>query len=147
MTIIVLSGGFDPIHPGHISMFEDAVHYGLVFTLLNSDTWLVRKKGFCLFPFDDRKYMLSRIKYISEVYEVDDQDGTVVPGIDAIYTLYGNESPIIFGNGGDRSIINTPEVSYCDNHNIKTVFGLGDFKYMHYHGNSILRKACEHFKV
>ena len=61
-NISVVSGGFDPLHPGHIRLIEEATHWGSVIVLLNSDEWLIRKKGACLMTFDDRKEVDLSIK-------------------------------------------------------------------------------------
>jgi len=75
MKRIVISGGFDPIHPGHIAMIEDARKYGEVHIVVNSDEWLVRKKGFFFQPWTDRKKTLEA--YTPHIHAVDDSDGTV----------------------------------------------------------------------
>ena len=68
MEVIVLSGGFDPVHDGHISMFREAAQkYDYVMVGLNSDDWLTRKKGRAFMTYDVRKAILQSIKYIDEV--------------------------------------------------------------------------------
>jgi cytidyltransferase-like protein len=117
---IALSGGFDPIHPGHIAMIEDAAKYGEVHLIVNSDAWLVRKKGFFFQPWSDRKKILEA--YTPHIHEVDDTDGTVCEALRRI-------RPDYFGNGGDRGKKNTPELTLCEELGIKTVFELGGGKY------------------
>lgn len=117
---IAISGGFDPIHPGHIAMIESARQYGEVHIILNSDDWLVRKKGFFFQPFLDRKKILE--VYTPYIHEVDDADGTVCEALRRI-------KPDYFGNGGDRGIKNTPELDVCTELGIEPVFELGGGKY------------------
>lgn len=117
---IVISGGFDPIHPGHIAMIEDAAKYGEVHIVVNSDEWLVRKKGFFFQPWTDRKKILEI--YTPHIYSVDDSDGTVCEALRRI-------KPDYFGNGGDRTNKNTPELDVCEELGIEPVFGIGGGKY------------------
>ena len=117
---IVISGGFDPIHPGHIAMIEDASKYGEVHIVVNSDEWLVRKKGFFFQPLTDRKKILE--VYTPHIYAVDDSDGTVCEALRRI-------KPDYFGNGGDRKKNNTPELDVCAELGIEPVFELGGGKY------------------
>lgn len=117
---IVISGGFDPIHPGHIAMIESAREYGEVHIIANSDDWLIRKKGFFFQPWTDRKKILEA--YTPHVHTVDDSDGTVCEALRRI-------KPDYFGNGGDRTSKNTPELDVCAELGIEPVFGLGGGKY------------------
>lgn len=117
---IVISGGFDPIHPGHIAMIEAAREYGEVHIILNSDDWLVRKKGFFFQPWTDRKKILEA--YTLHVHTVDDTDNTVCEALRRI-------KPTYFGNGGDRTNTNTPELDVCAELGVEPVFELGGGKY------------------
>lgn len=117
---IAISGGFDPIHPGHIAMIEAAKEYGEVHIILNSDDWLIRKKGFLFQPWTDRKKILEA--YTPHVHTVDDSDGTVCEALARV-------KPDYFGNGGDRGPGNTPELTLCEELNIEPVFELGGGKY------------------
>lgn len=120
MKRIAISGGFDPIHPGHIAMIEDAAKYGEVHIIVNSDDWLIRKKGFFFQPFSDRKKILE--VYTPHIHAVDDSDNTVCEALRRI-------KPDYFGNGGDRGKTNTPELSVCEELGIEPVFELGGNKY------------------
>lgn len=117
---IVVSGGFDPIHPGHIAMIESAAEYGEVHIIVNSDDWLVRKKGFFFQPWTERKKILEA--YTPHVHAADDTDGTVCEALRRI-------KPDYFGNGGDRTNKNTPELDVCADLGIEPVFELGGGKY------------------
>lgn len=115
---IMVSGGFDPVHVGHIRMILEASKYGDVIVVANSDDWLFRKKGFVFMEFEQRAEVLSSIKGVIFVSGVDDSDGTV---IEAIRRL----KPDIFANGGDRKKHNTPEQFICEELGIEMLWGIG----------------------
>ena len=100
--IVMVSGGFDPVHAGHIRMIRDAANFGEVIVIANSDEWLFRKKGFVFMTFDQRAEILNSIKGVILVDSVDDTDGTVCEAIRRL-------KPDYFANGGDRGRSNTPE--------------------------------------
>ncbi len=118
---IVISGGMDPVHVGHVKMIKAAAELGRVIVVLNSDEWLVRKKGFAFMSFEERKYLLENIKGVSEVSDVDDSDGTVCEALQRL-------KPDMFGNGGDRTSDNTPEKEVCLDIGIRMVWNLGGEK-------------------
>ncbi len=122
--IILVSGGFDPIHSGHIKLINDANNYGDVVVLLNSDTWLQNKKGKEFLPFGERKIIMQNIKGVLDVIEFDDTDNTCIDGIKKAKSFFNNKV-IKFANGGDRNNNTTPEKAYCDRNNIETLFGIG----------------------
>jgi len=132
--IIALSGGFDPIHRGHIAMIKEASRFGRVHIYLNSDAWLKRKKGFIFMDYEDRAHILWEIKGVELVIPASDDDGTVCETLRKF-------KPDYFGNGGDRGATNTPEVSLCDELGIKTVFNLGGDKVNS--SSAIVEKAVE----
>ena len=78
---VMVSGGFDPVHAGHIRMIRDAANFGDVIVVANSDDWLYRKKGFVFMTFDQRAEILNAIKGVILVDSVDDTDGTVCEAI------------------------------------------------------------------
>jgi len=119
--IILVSGGFDPIHEGHIAMLKEAAKYGYVWVAINSDGWLLRNRGYVLMPFESRAEVILSIRYVEAIYKVDDKDGTVCDALRSV-------KPDYFGNGGDRVGPNHSEARYCELHNIKQVFGLGGEK-------------------
>jgi len=119
--IIMVSGGFDPIHIGHVRMILDASNYADVIVVANSDEWLMRKKGYVFMPFEERAEILSSIKGVVEVTNVDDSDGSVCEAISRI-------KPDLFANGGDRQIQNTPEVQLCEKMGISLVWNVGGSK-------------------
>ena len=127
-NMIILSGGFDPIHKGHIRMFKEASLNGMVVAGLNSDEWLIRKKGKFFMPFVERKEILESIRYIDLVKSFDDSDDTACSLINKINNEYSDNYNIFFGNGGDRTNQTTPEIKFCNDNNIDLIWGLGGGK-------------------
>lgn len=119
--IIAVSGGFDPIHAGHVRLINDAAAYGRVVVILNSDEWLRRKKGYVFMPWEERKEVLMSMRSVHSVIAVDDYEGTVCKAISEL-------EPDYFGNGGDRTDRNTPERSLCEQLGVELVWGLGGDK-------------------
>ena len=115
---VMVSGGFDPVHAGHIRMIRHAAQYGDVIVIANSDDWLWRKKGFVFMEYERRIEILNAIKGVILVDSVDDSDGTVC---DAIV----RHKPTYFANGGDRGRSNTPEQSVCEELGIELLWGIG----------------------
>lgn len=125
--IIIVSGGFDPMHKGHIRLILSASVRGAVFILLNSDEWLVKKKGKSFMKFDDRREILAAMRGVCTVREVDDSDGSVCKGLEKIRKEHP-EAKITFANGGDRFANNIPEVATCEENNIEILFNVGGNK-------------------
>lgn len=123
-NIILVSGGFDPIHSGHIKLINDANKYGDVVVLLNSDQWLRNKKGKEFLPFSERKIIMQNIKGVLKVIDFNDSDKTCIDGIKKAKLTF-NDKIIKFANGGDRNNNTTPEKIFCDENNIETLFGIG----------------------
>tara|TARA_Y100000310_G_C20449680_1_gene700072 strand:- start:134 stop:568 length:435 start_codon:yes stop_codon:yes gene_type:complete len=119
--IICISGGFDPLHVGHIRLMEEASQHGDVFVILNSDEWLMRKKGYMFMTFDERKEIIGSMRVVHDVIDVNDSDGTVCEALERIRPSY-------FGNGGDRLSDNVPEVEVCKKLGITTIWNLGGEK-------------------
>jgi cytidyltransferase-like protein len=118
MKKIMVSGGFDPVHVGHIRMIEEASKYGPVVVVINSDAWLMRKKGYVFMPWKERAEIMGNIKGVSLVSYVKDDDGTVCEAISRI-------KPVAFANGGDRKEHNTPEMELCDYLDVQMLWGIG----------------------
>ena len=123
-NIILVSGGFDPIHSGHIKLINNANKYGEVVVLLNSDEWLINKKGKEFLPFEERNIIMQNIKGVINVIKFDDSDMTCVDGIKKAKLFY-KDKIIKFANGGDRNNKTTPEKIFCENNDIETLFGIG----------------------
>ena len=119
--IIAVSGGFDPIHVGHLRMMQDAAQHGKLVVIINSDDWLLRKKGYVFMPWDERAEIISAYDFVDEVVMAKDDDRTVVASLDEI-------KPDIFANGGDRENINTPEARFCKENGIEMIWGVGGGK-------------------
>jgi len=112
MKVIVVSGGFDPLHSGHISYFEDAKSYGdKLIVALNSDKWLEKKKGKSFMPFSERKSIIENLKFVDKVIDFKDDDiGSCIHALEKVKELH-KEDEIYFANGGDRDKENIPEMS------------------------------------
>jgi cytidyltransferase-like protein len=123
MKLIVVSGGFDPIHSGHIAYFNSAKSYGdKLIVALNSDAWLEKKKGKFFMPFGERKVIVESIKFVDEVIGFeDDYKGSCINALEALKKIYPSEE-IYFANGGDRDKKNIPEMSVSG---INFLFGIG----------------------
>jgi D-beta-D-heptose 7-phosphate kinase/D-beta-D-heptose 1-phosphate adenosyltransferase len=115
---VMVSGGFDPVHVGHIRMIREAAKVGDVIVIANSDGWLHRKKGFNFMDFKARYEILDAIKGVILVDSVDDADGTVCDAI-------RRHRPTYFANGGDRGKNNTPEVLLCNELGVELLWGIG----------------------
>jgi cytidyltransferase-like protein len=115
---VMVSGGFDPVHIGHIRMILAAAEYGEVIVVANSDDWLFRKKGFVFMEFEQRAEILASIKGVIKVSGVDDSDTTVCEAIRRL-------KPDIFANGGDRKRHNTPEQAVCEELGVEMLWGVG----------------------
>ena len=145
-SIIVLSGGFDPVHKGHLRMFREASWLGhQVIVGLNSDDWLTRKKGKPFMEFEERKEILEGFKYINQVLPFDDSDDTACDLIRRVHTIYNSEThdhnysdlpqqgmidyyQIYFANGGDRTSDNVPEIPICKELDVVMLWGIGGGK-------------------
>lgn len=121
--IVIVTGGFDPIHSGHIEMIRSARQLGRVIIGLNSDEWLSRKKGQPFMSFEERYAVLSEFKNILQVLPFDDSDGSAKDVILKAREMFPS-SKIIFANGGDRTKENIPEMDVQVD-NIEFIFGLG----------------------
>ena len=128
--IIIVSGGFDPVHKGHVRMFESARE--MAFRLVcgaNSDKWLVNKKGKNFMNFDERSEILKAFEHVDDVVSFNDDDGTAVDLLRNIRALYPKETyTMAFANGGDRTKENTPENEFCKKNDIEMVWGAGGEK-------------------
>lgn len=117
-TIVLVSGGFDPLHSGHVSYFEEAKKLGdELWVGVNSDAWLVRKKGRPFMPFAERTNIIRNLRMVDQVLGFeDDEIGSSNHCIEKILELTGMDTKIIVANGGDRNPGNIPEVIKYGNH-------------------------------
>lgn len=126
MKIVLATGGFDPIHSGHIEYLKQAKELGDILVVgVNSDAWLRRKKGQAFMPLVERTEIVRNLKCADFVLDFDDSDGTAKHAIWSVRQSYPSDQ-IIFVNGGDRTDENIPEMDYPDD-NIRFVFGVGGF--------------------
>ena len=135
---VMVSGGFDPVHAGHIRMIRDAAQYGDVIIIANSDAWLFRKKGFVFMEYERRVEILNAIKGVILVDSVDDSDGTVCEAIRRL-------KPTYFANGGDRGRSNTPEQAVCEQLGVELLWGIGGEEKLD--SSSSLAKKVRDFEV
>ena len=90
MKVVVVSGGFDPLHSGHISYFKDARNHGdKLIVALNSDNWLVKKKGKFFMTFSERKLIIENLKYVDQVIDFkDDEIGSCIHALEKVKDIY-----------------------------------------------------------
>ena len=113
-TITLITGGFDPLHSGHLALIKSAKEMSLIVAIgLNSDDWLYKKKGYVFMPFYERKEILENIRGVNNVFGFSDADGTACRAIQKVAWIYGRSvKKIIFCNGGDRTEDNIPEMGF-----------------------------------
>ena len=119
-TFIAVSGGFDPLHEGHIEYLSDASAFGKVIVLLNTDNWLLKKKGYIFQKWEARRRILEGLRSVHCVLPAIDGDGTVCQSLENLKATIK-----YFGKGGDRFECNTPERDLCERLEIKIIYGLG----------------------
>lgn len=121
--VVAVSGGFDPIHIGHIRMFKEAKKLGdKLVVIINNDNWLKKKKGFVFMSQKERKEIIENIKWVDEVVLTTHKPNPENMSVD---NALKKIKPDIFANGGDRKIGNTPELLVCKKYGIKMVFNIG----------------------
>ncbi len=122
MKIVVVSGGFDPIHSGHLAYFKEAKELGMYLIVgVNSDEWLMRKKGYVFMPIEEREEIIKSIKYVNGVNRFNDDDDSAIDLLHKVKYWYPSDE-IIFANGGDRNESNCRELSV---EGVKFVYGVG----------------------
>jgi len=124
MKIILVTGGFDPCHSGHLAYFKAARTIGdRLIVGLNSDAWLTRKKGRPFMPVQERLALVGNLNMVDEVVTYNDDDGSSCDAIRVVRARYPN-ADIVFANGGDRTQDNIPEMSVQDSR-VTFAFGVG----------------------
>jgi cytidyltransferase-like protein len=120
--IVLVTGGFDPIHSGHIEYLKSAKKLGDILIVgVNSDDWLTRKKGRPFMPITERTTLIENLKMVNHVILFNDNDNTAIEAIKNVKALYPHDT-VVFANGGDRTRDNIPEMVFDD---VEFVFGVG----------------------
>lgn len=124
--IVAVSGGYDPIHFGHVRLFRAARKLGdKLVVIINNDNWLKKKKGRVFMPQAERKEITEEFACVDQVvisqHPKDPKDMSVCKELELI-------RPDIFANGGDRTLKNIPEVATCKKIGCKMVFNVGGRK-------------------
>jgi cytidyltransferase-like protein len=123
-TIVLITGGFDPIHSGHIAYIKAAKALGSILVVgINSDEWLRRKKGQEFMSWEERSNIVANLHDVDRVINFDDSDNNAKDAIRKVRAIYPN-AQIIFANGGDRTKENISEMDVVDD-NLEFVFGVG----------------------
>jgi len=127
--LVLVTGGFDPLHDGHISYFIDAKKLGdKLIVGINSDEWLKHKKGKEFQNLEIRTTIIKHLDMVSECIHFDDSDGTSCDAIELLLKKYP-EDEIIFANGGDRNADNTPEhKNFTNKDRVSFAYNIGDEK-------------------
>jgi len=124
--IVLITGGFDPLHSGHIAYIKAARELGdSLIVGVNSDDWLRRKKGQEFMPWQERATIISALHDVDRVINFDDSDNSAKDAIRKVRAIHPS-AQIIFANGGDRTNDNIPEMDIVDD-NLQFVFGVGGF--------------------
>jgi D-beta-D-heptose 7-phosphate kinase/D-beta-D-heptose 1-phosphate adenosyltransferase len=123
-TIVIATGGFDPVHSGHIAYLSAARNLGdKLLVGVNSDAWLTSKKGRAFMPYAERVAVVENFKFVDGVVSYDDDDGSSRDAILQVRKIYP-DAHIIFANGGDRVSANIPEMDFKDD-NLEFRFAVG----------------------
>jgi D-beta-D-heptose 7-phosphate kinase/D-beta-D-heptose 1-phosphate adenosyltransferase len=128
MKTVLITGGFDPLHSGHIAYMRAARKLGDMLVVgVNSDAWLTRKKGKFFLPISERFEIVGSIRHVDVVIGFNDDDNSAKDAI-RVVREYFPETHIVFANGGDRTATNIPEMDVNDS-NLSFEFGVGgDYK-------------------
>ena len=123
-SVVLVTGGFDPIHSGHIAYFKAAKELGSTLCVgVNSDDWLTRKKGKPFMSIDERLTIIKELKCVDLAIEFRDEDDSSCDAISMALEVYDN---VVFCNGGDRGNANTPEYDrYKDDDRVEFKWGVG----------------------
>ena len=123
-TVTIVTGGFDPLHSGHIAYFKAAKELGNPLCVgVNSDEWLTRKKGKPFMPMSERMTIIKELKCIDFAIEFNDKDGSACDAINMALDIFDK---VLFCNGGDRGSVNTPEYNeYRNDKRVEFKWGVG----------------------
>jgi len=139
--VVIVTGGFDPLHEGHIEYFKAARALGDHLVIgINSDEWLTRKKGAAFQSWKTRESIIKNLKMVTQVIDFDDSDNNAIDAIVKTKAYWGPNHHYIFANGGDRTKDNIPEMSVED---VEFAFSVGGDDKMN-SSSWILNKWKEH---
>ena len=125
MKVVLVTGGFDPLHSGHIAYFKAAKSLGDILLVgVNSDEWLQRKKGREFMPWNERATIIEALGCVDRVINFNDDDGSATDAICKTRSLFP-KAEIIFANGGDRQADNIPELFDDNTGELTFVYGVG----------------------
>ena len=124
MRVVIVSGGFDPIHSGHIHHFKEAKKLGDILIVgLNSDEWLTRKKGKPFMPLEERLAVIKELRMVDSAVSFNDDNDSSIDLIKKALVLFDD---VLFANGGDRTQDNIPEIYEFDKDpRVQFAFGVG----------------------
>ncbi len=135
MTTVAVSGGFDPIHMGHVRLLQEArTHGDRLVVIVHPDSWLLRKKGFVFMPYAERREILLAITGVERVVEAIDH------GEYSCWETLQQLRPDVFCNGGDQTHIAQKEVMVVEQYGGRCVYGVGGGKIQ---SSSTLAKQCQ----
>ena len=123
-TVTIVTGGFDPLHSGHIAYFKAAKELGNPLCVgVNSDEWLTRKKGKPFMTVDERMSIIKELKCVDIAIEFIDKDNSACDAIGTALEVYDK---VLFCNGGDRGNNNTPELdAFGNDDRVEFKWGVG----------------------
>lgn len=123
MKTVAVSGGFDPIHIGHVRLFEEAKKLGgRLVVILNNDHWLKKKKGYAFMSQEERAEVIRALRAVDEVIVTEHQKN---PEDMSVCRELEKLKPEVYANGGDRHAGNIPEYELCQRLGIEMVFNVG----------------------
>lgn len=129
MIVGIISGGFDPIHKGHIAYIESAAaQCDYLVVGCNTDAWLERKKGRAFMPLADRQAIVAAMRAVDRVFDFDDSDNSAYDLIaKTVNSFPASTDPVkfVFMNGGDRTKENIPEQIQCEANGLTVQFEFG----------------------
>ena len=126
--VVVLSGGFDPMHVGHLRMIQESAKMAQIVVVgVNSDEWLMRKKGDVFMPCEERLEMVQGTRGVAKAMEFDDNDNSACDLLRRVRALWPNFK-VAFANGGDRTSDNIPEIPVADELGVHLIWGVGGGK-------------------
>lgn len=131
MTTVAISGGFDPIHAGHIEMMQEAKELGdRLIVIINNNNWLIKKKGFAFMDEKERKIIIEAVRYVDEAFLTSHPEN---PGDMSVSAELEKLKPDIFANGGDRNEADAAnpqsslykDIKTCERLGIKIIYNVG----------------------